>query len=67
MKNTSTKTARLMKSTFVGFRERYTSPCIKSIQIDNDISLALESTPPAGPEEGMNSLHNPFKLETDFV
>ena len=44
----------------------YTAPSIEQIQLDNEISLALESTPPTGPNEGylkapeyMN--HDPFK------
>jgi hypothetical protein len=30
----------------------YASPMIKRIELDNDISLQLESTPPEGPGEG---------------
>jgi hypothetical protein len=34
----------------------YTAPIIELIILDNEISLALESTPPAGPNEGNNTL-----------
>jgi hypothetical protein len=30
----------------------YNSPEIVCIELDNEISLALESSPPAGPDEG---------------
>lgn len=30
----------------------YVSPVIELIKLDNEISLALESTPPIGPNEG---------------
>ena len=30
----------------------YTNPIIELIKLDNEISLALESSPPAGPDEG---------------
>jgi hypothetical protein len=33
-------------------KHKYTSPLIKQIQLDNEISLVLESTPPSGPNEG---------------
>jgi hypothetical protein len=32
-------------------KKAYTAPEIELIPLDNDISLALESNPPAGPEE----------------
>ena len=48
-------------------KREYTAPAIEQILLDNEISLALESTPPAGPNEGylkapeyMNS--DPYKL-----
>jgi len=44
-------------------KKKYTIPEIEIIQLDNEISLALESTPPAGPEESMNQQHSPFKVE----
>lgn len=45
----------------------YTAPIIESIKLDNDISLALESSPPIGPEETLlpRYLNNdPFKQLT---
>ncbi len=33
-------------------KRRYNSPKIVCIQLDNEISLALESSPPEGPGEG---------------
>jgi hypothetical protein len=32
-------------------RRKYTAPKIEVIDLDKEISLALESTPPFGPEE----------------
>jgi len=43
---------------------RYSTPTISRIKLDNEISLALESSPPAGPEETLlpRYLNNdPFK------
>lgn len=45
----------------------YTSPAIERVELDNDISLALESAPPGGPGETVNvAPHyfngNPFKV-----
>jgi len=45
----------------------YFSPQIEHIILDNEISLILESSPPVGPDESLNSkpdyLNNdPFKL-----
>lgn len=39
----------------------YIAPCIEIVLLDNEISLALESAPPAGPEETLNSVQSPFK------
>lgn len=36
-------------------KRRYELPTINKIMLDNSISLALESAPPAGPSEVMNS------------
>ena len=57
---------QLLKSPIGGFRRFYTSPRIELIILDNEISLALESSPPVGPEESSNNLSfnfndNPFK------
>lgn len=32
-------------------KKKYTDPCIEIIFLDNEISLALESEPPFGPDE----------------
>lgn len=34
----------------------YLVPAIENIRLDNEISLVLESTPPAGPDEVMNQI-----------
>jgi hypothetical protein len=39
-----------MKTQNIAKRD-YTAPVIEQIQLDNEISLALESAPPAGPGE----------------
>jgi len=47
-------------------RQKYTSPMIEKIEIDKDISLQLESSPPIGPSETNNvqpNKPNPFKNE----
>lgn len=33
-------------------KKEYVSPVIEQVKFDNEISLVLESSPPAGPEEG---------------
>ena len=33
-------------------KKKYLKPEVEIIQLDNEISLALASSPPAGPEEG---------------
>jgi hypothetical protein len=38
----------------------YTAPIIELIVLDNEISLALESTPPAGPSETNNVIRPEF-------
>lgn len=43
----------------------YTAPQIELVELDNEISLALESTPPMGPNESRNIMpesynDNPF-------
>jgi len=45
-------------------KKKYIAPRIEWIQLDNEISLALESNPPAGPDEIVQVLENdsnPFK------
>lgn len=47
-------------------RQKYSSPVIEKIEIDKDISLQLESSPPIGPSETNNVQQkklNPFKNE----
>ena len=47
--------------------KKYTLPAIEVIVLDNEISLALESAPPVGPSETLNSVQSPFKEETGLV
>jgi len=48
-------------------KKKYTAPRIERIPLDNEISLALESNPPAGPSETLNSIQSPFKQESGLV
>ena len=48
-------------------KKKYTEPAIEIIMLDNEISLALESSPPVGPSETLNSIQNPFKQESGLV
>jgi hypothetical protein len=48
-------------------KKQYTIPAIEIIILDNEISLALESSPPAGPSETLNSIQSPFKENTGLV
>lgn len=41
-------------------RKLYISPDVKIVVLDNEISLALQSTPPTGPDESYNN----FSLST---
>jgi len=47
-------------------KKSYTSPSIELIILDNEISLALESAPPIGPDESFNNsnstLQDPYKV-----
>ena len=47
--------------------KEYIKPRIDCIPLDNEISLALESNPPTGPEEVLNSSQNPFKQDAGLV
>jgi hypothetical protein len=40
-------------------KKTYTAPDIAIIQLDNEISLALESIPPGGPGESLNMITTP--------
>jgi hypothetical protein len=42
-------------------KQMYNSPAIVCVELDNEISLALESSPPLGPDETLSSVQNPFK------
>ena len=48
-------------------KKKYIKPRIEWIPLDNEISLALESNPPAGPSETLNSIQTPFKEESGLV
>ena len=48
-------------------KQKYITPRIEWIPLDNEISLALESNPPVGPEEVLNSIQSPYKQETGLV
>ncbi len=47
-------------------KKYYAQPCLEKIIIDKEVSLALESAPPEGPDETKNSMPmhidiNPYK------
>lgn len=42
---------RMNTTTKKGTNQTYNEPSIVCIKLDNDISLALQSTPPIGPDE----------------
>jgi hypothetical protein len=48
-------------------KKKYIKPRIEWIPLDNEISLALESSPPIGPSETFNSVQNPFKENDGLV
>jgi hypothetical protein len=48
-------------------KKKYIKPRIEWIPLDNEISLALESAPPVGPSETLNSIQSPFKENTGLV
>lgn len=48
-------------------KKKYKAPRIEWIPLDNEISLALESAPPAGPSETLNSVQSPFKESSSLV
>lgn len=43
-----------MKKSNVIYKPKYASPKIEKIEIDTEISLQLDSTPPVGPGGGKN-------------
>ena len=54
-------------------KKTYSTPELICIQLDNEISLALESNPPFGPEETLNTriiennINNVFKIDKNVV
>jgi hypothetical protein len=48
-------------------KKSYISPQIELIELDNEISLALESTPPAGPSETRNDISTDSFSENPFM
>lgn len=48
-------------------KSTYAPPTIECIELDNEISLVLESNPPLGPDETFNSVQNPFKGDSVLV
>jgi len=48
-------------------KKKYIAPRIEWIPLDCEISLALESNPPVGPSETLNSVQTPFKEESGLV
>jgi hypothetical protein len=48
-------------------KKKYIAPCIEWIPLDNEISLALESSPPIGPSETLNSVQTPFNQDLGLV
>jgi hypothetical protein len=48
-------------------KKKYIAPRIEWIPLDNEISLALESAPPVGPSETLNSIQSPFKQDLGLV
>lgn len=48
-------------------KRNYNAPLIEQIHLDNEISLTMESSPPAGPDEGYLKVpeylnNDPFKM-----
>ncbi|MFZ4582957.1 MAG: hypothetical protein ACOYM7_09940 [Paludibacter sp.] len=49
-------------------KKTYIAPKVELITLDNEISLALESSPPPGPSETVNfNQQSPFKDETGLA
>jgi hypothetical protein len=46
---------------------KFKAPQVELIKLDNEISLALESAPPAGPSETLNNIQSPFKQDIGLV
>lgn len=48
-----------------GQKRKYAKPRLERVQLDNEISMVMLSTPPGDPTGSFNPLHltdNPFKL-----
>jgi len=45
-------------------KKSYITPQIELVELDNEISLALESAPPAGPGESYNNVSSPDHFNT---
>jgi len=41
-------------------KKKYISPSVDCVLLDNEISLALQSAPPEGPDEVFNFIQNPM-------
>jgi hypothetical protein len=44
-------------------KRAYSRPEIVCVEMDNEISLALESTPPIGPDEGYTKVQHSFFID----
>lgn len=56
-----------MKAKNIVEKRIYSIPEIVCVELDNAISLALESNPPLGPEETYNSVQSPFNDDSGLV
>lgn len=57
-----------MNTNKIAKKRSYNCPEIVCIQLDNEISLALESSPPNGPDESNNlKQNNPFKEQAGLT
>ena len=62
------RTRNAKQNNIMETKKKYIMPCIEIIFLDNEISLALESTaPPAGPSETLNSIQTPFNQYSGLV
>jgi hypothetical protein len=49
-------------------KKKYIYPEIEVVQLDNEISLVLNSNPPAGPDElVLNNVQSPFENEAGLI
>lgn len=47
-------------------KKKYSTPKMAKIKLDNEISLALASMPPAGPDESFNRNYDPAFAKSPF-